>query len=638
MTFVNRLRKAWLGFCLRDDRQQPAASSEASTNPAVVRSAASHYDPEGAVYGSTEVNPIRVAEHSFRGFERAVRENRAQLKVSAIGYDGQREIIDLSPAQARAYLEGATADDRRTYRFARIREQRAAIAKNAAQKLREGAALKSLAPREEAALREFDAFDADDRLREDWSTPWNNGQATSVPYTDQEWLPYGQGPLGTQLYLADMWEMLAKAWWAWTHDPLAKQGVNIIATFVLAGGLEIHCEDEDTQKVVDEFWEREKMDLRTRTWLTDLGRDGELFGRIIPDGTGKCRARSLDPTTIWEIITDAEDIEHVYAYAQRYMTRTQLLTIDGVESQTYIERELAPDEVVHVKLNATSSDVRGRSDLFVILGYLKRLRDYFDAEVIKAQAAAAYHRDVAIDGSGDDVQAFAAAEALKGEPQPGETWYHNKAVEINMVQGGNRAPAANGSVYAGLVNLIGIGLGISKEYLGVTEHASLASAEVSTDPAFQTFEVRQQLYRDFLARIIDRIIDEAAKFSLLPPDASRSFKIVFGGIRQDDKGKKIERLAIGEGMGWWSKETAAVAAAPEADLDDYNFEEEQDRIATEHNAVILATYAQVPKGYAQLTQPAFAPGSVVNPDAAPPAPSTPPKTPEARERGIVIIP
>ena len=636
MTLAKRLRKAWLALVVSDDRQ--AVVRETAIAPAVSRATPSRYSPDAEAFGSPSQNPIRGAEQAFRGFERAVRESRAALKISAIGYDGQREIIDLSAAEAKAYIEAATADDRRKYRFAKIRAARAKIAADAAVKLREGRALRSLTPREEACLREFGAIDERDLLREDWSIPWNNAQATSVPYTDQEWLPYGQGPLGTQLYLADMWEMLAKAWWAWTHDPLAKQGVNIVTTFVLAGGIELHCDDENVQRIVDAFWERETMDLRTRTWLTDLSRDGELFGRIVPDGTGRCRVRSLDPTTIWEIITDAEDIEHVYAYAQRYMTRTQLLSIDGVESQVYIERELAPDEVVHVKINATSSDVRGRSDLFAILGYLKRLRDYFDAEVIKAQAAAAYHRDVVIDGSADDVNAFAAAEALKGEPQPGETWYHNKAVEISMVQGGARTPAANGSVYAGLVNLIAVGLGISKEYLGVTEHASLASAEVSTDPAFQTFEVRQQLFRDFLKRIIGRVIDEAAKFSLIPPDASRNVQIIFRGIRQDDKDKKITRLAIGEGMGWWSKQTAATAAAPEADIDDYNFDDEQDQIALEHDAVIMAAYAQVPKGFPTLTQPAFAPGSVVNPDAAPPAPPTTPNATESRESGIVIIP
>ncbi len=635
MTLAKRLRKAWLGLHLGASRATPAHGAIAK--PAVERSIEARYDPDGETYGSAAPNPVRAAERAFRNFGRAVREGNAQLKISAIAYDGQREIIDLAPAEARAYLEAATADDRRRFRFAKIRAGRVRAATEAAAKLRDGRSLRSLAPREEACLRELGAIDADDRLREDWETPWNSAQATSTPYSDQEWLPYGQGPLGTQIYLADMWEMLAKAWWAWTHDPLAKQGVNIITTFVLAGGIEIHCTDEPTQRVVDEFWARETMDLRTRTWLTDLGRDGELFGRIIPDGTGRCRARSLDPTTIWEIITDAEDIEHVYAYAQRYMTRTQLVTVEGVDSQIYIERELAPSEVVHVKINATSSDVRGRSDLFAILGYLKRLRDNFDAEVIKAQAAAAYHRDVKIDGSADDVSAFAAAEALKGEPQPGETWYHNQAVEISMIQGGNRAPAATGSVYAGLVNLIAIGLGISKEYLGVTEHASLASAEVSSDPAFQTFEVRQELYRDFLTRIVGRVIEEAAKFSLLPPDASREFKIVFRGVRQDDKDKKIVRLAIGEGMGWWSKETAASAAAPEADLDDYDFDLEQDKIGAEHDAVILATYAQVPKGYPRLTQPAFAPGAVVNPDAAP-STTSPPKAAEARESGIVIIP
>ena len=592
------------------------------------------YDPDREVFAG-DVNRIDEAHRQFRGFASAVREGSVALTLDAVAYDGQREIVDLSPEQAKAYIECATAEARRQYRFARIRESRLAVAKIAAERLRAGASLDDLKAPEEAALRECGALDEHDQLREDFGTPWDTAQAIAVPYLDQEYLPYGQGPLGMQLYLADMWAQLSQAWWAWHHDPLAKQGINIVVTFVLAGGAQIQCQDEGVQAVVDEFWKRETMDLRLRSWLTDLGRDGELFVRLIPDGTGKMRVRSLDPTTIWEIITDAEDIEKVYGYAQRYMTRTQLLSMPGIDPQKYIERELLPDNVIHTKINASSSEVRGRSDLFAILGMLKRLRDYLTSEVLKAQAAAAYHRDVTIDGSDADVQAFAAAEAQQGTPQPGETWYHNKSVTVAMVQGANRTPAANGSVYAGLVNLIAVGLGISKEYLGVVEDSSTAAADVATDPAFQTFEVRQQLTRDLLERLIQRVIIEAQRYGRVSADASQDFGVIFRGIRQDDKGKKIDRLATAEGMGWISKETAANAAAPELDLPDFDFEAECDAIADESHAIILQKYEQVPKGYPQLTQSAYAPGSVPNPNAgAPPSP----KPTEARERAIVIYP
>lgn len=618
---LKALRKAWLAFVID---AQPASAEKLKPNPHVERNIPSRYDPDRDTFGP-ERSPIDTAKRQFDGFGRAVREGNMALTVSAIAYDGQREVFALSPAQVTAYLEGTTADARREFRFARIREQRAAEAASAAEKIREGRSIDKLTAREEACLREFDALDGS-TLREDFSTPWD-GNSSNVPYLDQEYLPYGQGPLGTQLYLADMWEMLAKAWWAWHHDPLAKRGVNIVVTYVLGKGVRVKCADDQVQAVVDEFWTRETMDLRLRTWLTDLSRDGELFGRVIPDGTGKCRARSLDPTTIWEIVTDAEDIECVYAYAQRYMTRTQLITVDGVEAQRYIERDLSPDDVVHVKINAGSGEVRGRSDVFVVLGYLKRLRDYFDSEVIKAQAAAAYHRDIAIDGSNDDVQAFAAAETLKGPPQPGESWYHNKAVEISMVSGSTKQPAGNGSVYAGLVNLIAVGLGISKEQLGVTENASLASAEVSSDPAFQTFETRRQVAREFVERFLKRVIAEAQRFGKIAPNADLSLEVLFPTMIPEDKKAKVDLLATGEGMGWWSKETAANAAAVEVPITDYDFEDEADKIAAEGKAIILKQYEQVPKGYPVASSPAFAPGDVPNPQPT-----------EARESGIVIIP
>ena len=637
MRLRDRMRKAILGLRVR--WAMPPILPSRTAEPAVERQRSAAYSPEREAYGPI-ANPIDAAKAQFLGFAAAVREGRAKITFSAVAYDGQREVLRLSADQSAAYIACTTPDARRAWRFARIKERRVETARDAAGRLRAGAALESLSPQEDACLRECGAFDGD-VLREDFATPWNSAQALAVPYLDQEYLPYGQGPLGTQLYLADMWEQLAKSWWAWHHDPLAKQGVNIITSFVLGAGVQIHCEDERAQAIVDEFWTRETMDLRLRAWATDLGRDGELFARFIPDGLGKGKVRSLDPTTIWEIVTDAEDIEKVYAYAQRYMTRTQLVTIEGVEPQEYIDRELMPDEVLHVKVNASSTEVRGRSDLFVILGYLKRLRDYFDSEVLKAQAAAAYHRDVTIDGSDLDVEAFAAQEATKGPPQPGETWYHNKAVEISMVQGGNKAPVGNGSVYAGLVNLIAVGLGISKEYLGVTDHASLASAEVATDPAFQTFEARRQIVRDFIGRLLGLVIAEAIRYGRLPEDVKTGIEVAFPAMTPEDKAAKVALLATGEGMNWWSKRTAAEAAAGEVPIDKYDFDVEQDEIATEDRQLILKTYEQVPKGYPALTQPAFPPGMVVNPNAgAPPSPLEAERKALAgmRERGITIVP
>ncbi len=622
---LRALRKAWLGMRIA---AQPARESTPKADPAVTRNVPGGYDPEREAYGA-ERSPVKAAHAQFLGFQTAVREGRASLSISAIAYDGQREAITLSAAEASAYMACETADERRKYRYGRIKESRSAIAAKAVAKLREGRTLDKLTAGEEACLREFGALDGD-VLREDFNTPWN-GNASNVPYLDQEYLPYGQGPLGTQLYLADMWEMLAKAWWAWHHDPLAKRGINIVVSYVVGSGASIKCANESVQKVVDEFWARERMDLRLRTWLTDLGRDGELFLRAIPDGFGGCRARSLDPTTIWEIVTDAEDIERVYAYCQRYMTRTQLITVDGVDSQRYIERDLSPDDVIHVKINAGSGEVRGRSDLFVVLGYLKRLRDYFDSEVIKAQAAAAYHRDITIDGSDGDVQSFASQEELKGPPQPGESWYHNKSVEIKLVQGTAKQPAGNGSVYAGMVNLIAVGLGLSKELLGVTENASRASAEVSSDPAFQTFETRQQVVRDFVERLLQRVIAEAQRFGKIAPGVDLSLEVLFPAMVPEDKKTKVDLLATGEGMGWWSKRTAASSAAVEVPITDYNYEDQQDEIAIESKAVILKTYEQVPKGYPEATTPAFAPGDVPNPSVAKPAQ-------ESARRGITIIP
>ena len=58
-----------------------------------------------------------------------------------------------------------------------------------------------------------------------------------------------------------------------------------------------------------------------------LARDGELMVRTYVDKTGlngDVIVRAIDPSTVWEIVTDPEDIENVYYYHQQFATQYQV--------------------------------------------------------------------------------------------------------------------------------------------------------------------------------------------------------------------------------------------------------------------------------------------------------------------------
>src|SRR5207302_11013104 len=110
----------------------------------------------------------------------------------------------------------------------------------------------------------------------------------------------------------------------------------------------------------------------------------------------------------------------------------------------YIIRQIPAGEILHTKINVTSGEKRGRSDLFPILGWLKRLKDFYTAETIRAQAAAAYVWDDLVKGGPADIAAHVGF--LKNNPpQAGEVFIHNEAIERTFKGGIQRGPNLGGT-------------------------------------------------------------------------------------------------------------------------------------------------------------------------------------------------
>ena len=143
---------------------------------------------------------------------------------------------------------------------------------------------------------------------------------------DGAYLPFGQGPFGQQMYLSAQWDMLAKAFVVATHHPVARAALETLIEFVLGPGVKVGSQDPKVDKCLKDFWKFNKMDWRMREWLRAKRRDGELFvwKRPLNDGSGRTAVRTIDPTWVWEIVTDSEDYEEIYYYRVQGATRTQL--------------------------------------------------------------------------------------------------------------------------------------------------------------------------------------------------------------------------------------------------------------------------------------------------------------------------
>jgi hypothetical protein len=136
------------------------------------------------------------------------------------------------------------------------------------------------------------------------------------------------------------------------------------------------------------------MDERLKKIRRDLSIMGEQFIRYFqePGNPKGMLVRSLDPASIYDIITDPEDFETVFFYHQQFQTPYQLYSpqtarpLGGQVAPTgatepgkatkYIIRQIDRREIDHYRINVGNSERRGRSGLYPVLGWIKRMRDY----------------------------------------------------------------------------------------------------------------------------------------------------------------------------------------------------------------------------------------------------------------------
>jgi hypothetical protein len=481
------------------------------------------------------------------------------------------------------------------------------------------------------------------RFREDfpsdfgnWGNPINPSAGSITPNFDggdsfalagrePDFIPLISGPYNKQLYWFDYLDMHAKAFEAWTHNPIAKRIVKVITQFVLGKGVKITVMDaeratgqnqvnpttqqnvpvyedyrEQAQAKIDSHWMKNGMHIRCKQILQDLIVFGEQFIRYY-DAPWGLRLRSLDPSTVWEVVTDPDDCENEFYIHQQYPTRYQWYVDLPVPTIKFIIRQVPAANYYHMKINATSTEVRGRSELFAILGWLKRLKEFASDRVIRNKMANLFVLDVAVEGDQSAVQTVQAQ--LMFPPTPGSFFVHNKAAELT----GIKAEVGAGDVnmdWEMLLTVIGAGAGLSLQYLGLSAGGSKAEALVGTEPDIKTFEDYQEIIESFILQDSQRAFQRFMERKELPSDLKIKVEVTFPALAEENRSEKLKDLAFGESMSWWSHRRIASAASKELQFTSYDYDEEQEEIANEDaqkELLINTAYQQVIKGQDSAT-------------------------------------
>jgi len=416
----------------------------------------------------------------------------------------------------------------------------------------------------------------------------------------QDYIPLMGGPFHKQLYLYDYLRMNAYSFWAYNHWPVCKRAVDIMASFTLGRGyrVDIKRQSGGDHPEAEALWAAFESvnDLPTLMThvATELSRDGEVMFWWLPNQQTKIafqvrpgqepptgiipRIRLIDPSCIYDIATYPEDITRVLFYQWVSPTQYQIYTgNDGgspVPGTKFIMQQIPADQVDHYKVNCSSNEKRGRSDLFAGLGFAKRLTDTVNYSLVGLQKAVAWSIDTTIEGTQSDIDAYVQSQQQMGTiPTSGSEFVHTKKVERKYL--GNEATAKGGDnpVFDWSMNMFCSAVGIPTNYFGMHHGggSTRANAFVATDPVLRHFEMRQLVYQRMLTKMAKRLFKT---FGI--KDAV--IEVTMPELMTQDRSAKLKDLALAEMQGWISHERAATIASKELNIDEYDVDIEMEKI------------------------------------------------------------
>lgn len=455
----------------------------------------------------------------------------------------------------------------------------------------------------------MDSFAADD-----------GGGGLNSGLIGDDFVPLLGGPFYKNLYFYDFIKQANAAFYAYNHDPVAHQAVNILKEFTLGRGFRVDSDNEAALALWDAFAKANNLQKMMDQLAIEMSINGEIMLWWLPENDAKIiqdpypgqkipkallpRVRLLDATVFWEVVTEPEDITNVLYYVWVAPTQWQMYT--GLDNNTmlpstkFIFQTIPADQIDHHKINCFSNEKRGRSDLFPVLGFLKRLRDSVNYSLVALQKQAAWCIDTTIEGNQADIDAYIQDQNSIGTFAPAGSEFVHSAKITREYKGVEGTGKGGGNVtFEWAISMVASGLGIPVSYFGthLSGGQTRASAIVATEPVAKRFEARQKVFEQVILKLWDRLMEWAK--------IEADCEVTFPEIITQDRSQKLKDLALAEQEEWLSKDRVAQMVAKEFNVTDYVFEEEQAKIAKQ-GPISSMTSPLTSPGMAQVPKPANA--------------------------------
>ena len=393
-----------------------------------------------------------------------------------------------------------------------------------------------------------------------------------------EYAPLMGGPVFRQQYIYDFLKGVAYAFEAWNHNPIGKGIIRILCQYAFSRGFDLRFKD-DAKKEVWEAHDR-KFNI-SRNIVEAWGIEAEVCGEF---QLSTEFWEPIDPSTIWDFVTDPEHVNIEYYAYQSFPTAFQTFTGFKVASQPgsedqkasdYIIRQIPADKYIRMKINCFSNEKRGRGTLFPILGWLKRVKDSFNAKVVREWMYSNFVWDVEVKGNAGDVNAYISANS--GIKLPGSQNVHNDGVKISpMPVIASGSAGSTNAVEDAIMCFIAVAMGIPKEFLNIQmpgAGGSRANSLTSAEPFTKAVEAIQSRWEFFIKQIIKEVLRQNGMGY-----ADGDVEVLFPSVTKDTTTETLQNLSVCQEMSWLSPKTCAEMAAKELNITEYDYEKEMAEI------------------------------------------------------------
>ena len=434
--------------------------------------------------------------------------------------------------------------------------------------------------REDTAFREADYDSAYDFQ---FSEPYQKSQDKAAAW-----------PAGVRIgewTLQERKDILLRCHLAWERNPLAKGGINVIRGFVVSTGLSVSYQNERVKLILENFRNGNRRNIQRweRQWFDQLLVDGEVFIRV-KGKEGKGTLASVSASTLKPWLVEAGESEEgnrdaIVAYHVRAERGTGLPGNPYLDAGTNLE-VVPAEEIVHCYINSMAYDVRGRSELFVILPWMRAHREWLENRArINRYQGFLYHLQLAGATPG---QVTAKRTAMRQPPAPGSVYVSSDLEKLE--EKGGRIDAGRAAEDGRQIKLMSlVGLGLPEYMLSEGENANLATARSQQLPALRTFLTYQDIYIEELWKPLYEAVLELAGLDLEDEVEQQdnegkatgrmirvrdAFTVSAQQIVDEDPKSLAEALALHDQLGLASKATQASRAG-------YDYDKEKKLMALE---------------------------------------------------------